>query len=259
LAEQLVKSAARVFAILEQFDRVRRPQRLKEIAAGLSQPVSSTAALLKSMTAQGYLSFELQTRAYLPTGRLARIVSWVPFETFEQGIVAEAMRTLQQRTNEMVVLSVEAGIYLEYVQTVRSTEGMQLYIAPGTKRLMVQTSTGWQFLNLQPRAHALAVYDATIAAGVLDERSFSRDAFLQSLEMHGSWDVSFTRARDLVAPTAHWDGAMVSLMIPVPEGHRPLALGVGGPAYRLEQNREYISNCLLSAQADIRSALAASA
>jgi hypothetical protein len=123
----------------------------------------------------------------------------------------------------------------------------------------VQTSTGWQFLNLQTRAHALEVYDATIAAGVLDERSFSRDAFLQSLELHGSWDVSFTRARDLVAPTAHWDGAMVSLMIPVPEGHRPLALGVGGPAHRLEQNREYISNCLLSAQAGIRSALAASA
>ena len=259
MAEQLVKSAARVFAILEQFDRVRRPQRLKDIATGLGQPVSSTAALLKSMAAQGYLSFEPQTRSYLPTGRLAQIVSWVPFETFEQGIVAQVMRNLQQKTNEMIVLTVEAGLYIEYVQTVRSTEGLQLYIAPGTRRLMVQTNSGWQFLNLHPRSHAIEVYEATIAAGLLDGRSFSRDTFLQCLDTHSLSEVSFARARDLVAPTAHWDGAMVSLMIPVPEGHRPLILGVGGPAYRLEQNREHISNCLLSAQADIRAALAGTA
>lgn len=259
MAEQVVKSAARVFAILEQFDRVRRPQRLKDIAGGLGQPVSSTAALLKSMAALGYLSFEPRTRSYLPTGRLRQIVSWVPFETFEQGIVAQAMRTLQQRTTEMIVLTVEAGIYIEYVETVRSTEGLQLYIAPGTKRLMVQTNSGWQFLNLHPRSHAIEVYDATIAAGLLDGRSFTRDAFLQCLDTHGPGDMSFARARDLVAPTAHWDGAMASLMIPVPEGHRPLILGVGGPAYRLERNLEHISHCLAAAKADIRAALAASA
>ena len=259
MAEALVKSAARVFAILEQFDRVRRPQRLKEIAAALGDPVSSVAALLKSMTAQGYLSFELRTRCYVPTARLARIVSWVPFETFEQGVVGETMRILQKQTNEMVVLSAEAGIHVEYVQTVRSSEGLQLYIAPGTKRLMVQTGAGWQFLNLRSRAHAIEIYDATIAGGELDERSFSRAAFLRSLDMHGSWDVSFTRARDLVAPTAHWDGAMVSLMIPVPPDHRPLALGVGGPAHRLERNLEHISRCLLAAQRGIRSALATGA
>lgn len=247
MTQQLVKSAARVFAILEVFDRERRPLRLKDICETLEQPTSSLAALLKSITAQGYLAYDNKTRTYFPTARLAKIASWVPFEAFEQGVVSEVLRRLQKQTGETAILAAQHGIYVEYEQTVNAAEGMNLRIEPGTRRLTVQTGTGWLLLNKRPRLEAIAVYEETIAAGVLDRRKFSRAAFLACLDDHAERVISFVRARDIVIPTAHWGGGMVSALIPVPEGHRPLALGVGGPADRLEANIEKISQALLEA------------
>lgn len=247
MPQQLVKSAARVFSILELFDRLRRPLRLKDIAGALGQPTSSTAALLKSIASQGYLSFDPATHAYLPTARLAKITNWVPFEAFEQGVVMDALRQLQRATGETAILAAQHGIHIEYEQTVNATEGMTLRIAAGTRRLTVQTGTGWLLLNNKPRAEAVATYEETIASGLLDRRRFSRAAFLACLDDHAGKLISFVKARDILIPTAHWGGGMISALIPVPAGHRPLALGVGGPADRLEANLESISKALSAA------------
>ncbi|MBM3606921.1 MAG: helix-turn-helix domain-containing protein [Alphaproteobacteria bacterium] len=240
----LVKSAVRVFEILELFDLRREPLRLKDITAALNHPVSSMAALLKSMVAQGYLNFDNRSRAYLPTPRLARLGSWVPFEDFEQGVVMDTLRHIQKQSGELAVLAVEDGIHLVYEQTLNTREGIQLTIAPGTRRLLVQTGTGWLFLNLRSRVQALEVYDRTIAAGELDPARFSRAMFLERLADHARRKISYVRARDLVMPTAHWGGGMVSALIPAPAGHRPLALGVGGPADRLEAHMGMIETLL---------------
>lgn len=255
MAAMQVKSAARVFSVLELFDRERRPLRLKDIACELDQPTSSTAALLKSIAAQGYLSFDAKTRAYFPTPRLAKIAHWVPYEAFEQGVVQEALRQLQRATGETTILAAQHGIFIEYEQTVNATEGIHLRLAPGTRRLTVQTGTGWLLLNRLPRPQAVAVYEETIAAGELDRRKFSRAAFLARLDDHAGRVISFVRARDILIPTAHWGGGMVSALIPVPNGHRPLALGVGGPADRLEANMKTISAALTNAIESIGAAL----
>jgi DNA-binding IclR family transcriptional regulator len=251
MPDPLVKSAARVFAIFELFDRQRRPLRLKDIANELQQPTSSTAALLKSILSLGYLSYNAQTRAYMPTPRLAQVAGWVPFEAFEQGIVMDALRQLQRSTGETVILAAQHGIYVEYEQTVNATEGMTLRLAPGTRRLTVQTGTGWLLLNQKSRAEAIDVYEETIASGQLDRRKFSRAAFLSRLDDHAGRIISFVKARDVLIPTAHWGGGMISALIPVPPGHRALAVGIGGPADRLEANFESISSALTTALATI--------
>jgi DNA-binding IclR family transcriptional regulator len=256
MGEASVKSATRAFEILEQFDQVQRPLRLKELTETLGYPTSSVAALLKSMTSQGYLAFNPKSHAYVPTSRVSKLASWIPARTFEQGVVLQSLQALQRQTNELVLLATEAGIYLEYVETLRSTQGMQLYVAPGTRRVLVQTGTGWLFLSRRPRYEAVAVYDKTIALGELDGRKFSKKDFLERLEDHRDRNISFVRARDLVLPTAHWGGGMVSTWLPVPGDHRPLALCVGGPADRLEANLEFISECLEAEIARIGRALA---
>lgn len=259
MTQALVKSAARVFAILELFDQRRQPLRLKDIASDLAQPTSSVAALLKSMAQQGYLSFDLKARTYMPTARLAKIVSWVPFEEYEQGPVTEILQRLQAESGETAILAAQNGIFIEYVQAINASEGFQLRIPQGTKRLLVQTGTGWLFYNKRSRVDAIAIYEQTIAAGELDRRKFSRAAFLECLENQANKTVSFVRARDILIPTAHWGGGMVSALIPVPEGHRPLALGIGGPAERLEANLDKLSALLLEAIASLERQLSARA
>jgi IclR family transcriptional regulator, acetate operon repressor len=244
VSEHLVKSAARSFEILEHFNRERRPLRLRDFVDHLDYPTSSIAALLKSMVAQGYMIFDPHARTYLPTARLAQLVNWVPVKTFEQGVVLDIMYRLQRTTRELIVLGVEDDIYLEYVHTLRSTEGMQLYIAPGTRRLLVQTGTGWLFLSRRPREQALEIYRRTIIRGELTEPEFPMSQFEACLDDHRDRDISFSKARDLVRPVAHWGGGMVSALLPVPDAQRPLAIGVGGPADRLEQHLDEISQAL---------------
>lgn len=240
----LVKSAARVFEILEHFGRERRPMRLVDLARAIDCPTSSVAALLKSMTAQGFLSFDPSTHAYMPTSRLPLLVSWIPMRSYDAIPLIDAMENLQRSTGELIVLAVESGLYVEYVRTLASSEGLQLYVAPGTRRLMVQTGTGWQFLNRRPRDEALAIYARTVAQGEVDGTRFTRQDFLDCLNGHRNRDVSFVRARDLVVPVAHWGGGMVSMLLPERAGYGSLALGVGGPADRLEARLETISEAL---------------
>lgn len=252
----MVKSAVRVLEILEHFGRERRPLRLTEVAQALNCPTSSTAALLKSMVAQGYLSFDRATHAYMPTSRLPLLVNWIPIRPYDAIPLMDAMENLQRLTGEMIVLAIESGIYLEYVRTLASKEGLQLYIAPGTRRLLTQTGTGWLFLNRRSRDEALAIYDRTVAAGEVDETRFSRMDFLDRLDDHRTRDVSYVRARDLVVPVAHWGGGMVSMLLPERAGYGGLALGVGGPADRLEARLDAISDCLRAEVARVAEASA---
>lgn len=248
---ELVKSAARSFEILECFGRARAPMRLRELVDQLGYPTSSVAALLKSMAAQGFLTFDSKTKSYMPSARLAGLVSWVPIEKFEQGIVLNAMVNIQRKTHELIVLGVESGIFIEYIETIRSSEGMQLYIAPGTRRLTVQSVMGWHFLSCYPDAHAEKTYHATIERGELSKNEFSLEQLLERVHKHRELEISFITARDLVRPAAHWGSGMVTILVPVPNGHRKLGIGVGGPAERLAHKLDLISDSLRQEMSDI--------
>lgn len=237
-----VKSACRVFEILEYFAHHRKPSRLRDIVKTLKYPTSSVNALMKSMVAQGYMHFDADTYCYMPTARITHLTTWINIEGFEQTVVLEQMYRLRAVAGEPVVLAVPNDIFLEYVETLHATEGINSHIKAGTRRLLVQTGTGWLFLSRIRRAEALAIYRRTIRAKELTSAEFSEPAFLEKLASHRDMDISFIRAKDLLRPTAHWGAAMISMIIPSPSGHRPLALGAHGPTERLEGKRDLISD-----------------
>lgn len=234
-----VKSAMRVFEILEKFKEVRQPLRLKDLCEHLGYPVSSTAALIKTIADQGYLHFDQTSRAYFPTPRLAQLTNWVGGANFEHGPVLDAMRRLQRMTGELSVLGTPIGIHMEYVETLRATHVIQLYNPPGTRRLLVQLGMGWLMLSRMPEATATAIYKRTVTLGKVDATEFPLEDFLARLAQMRKQDFAFTRASDYVRPnTAHWGGAMISMLVPVPPNHRRLAIGIGGPAQRLDDNHD---------------------
>ncbi|MBP8232968.1 MAG: helix-turn-helix domain-containing protein, partial [Rhizorhabdus sp.] len=72
-----VKSASRVFEILELFDGSRVPLSATEIVRKLGWPQSSTVALLKTLVSLGYLAYDTFERTYLPTMRVALLGGWM--------------------------------------------------------------------------------------------------------------------------------------------------------------------------------------
>src|SRR4051794_31187165 len=102
MAAEAIKSARRVFEILELFDRERRRLSLKEISARLGYPASSGSVLLKSVVALGYLDYDRRVKTYFPTMRITALGGWVPGALFGEGGVAELMDHLRAVTGETV-------------------------------------------------------------------------------------------------------------------------------------------------------------
>lgn len=238
-----VKSAERVFQILEYFARTRKPARLTEIANSLGFPISSVRALLICMVKHGYMEIDDDDRRYIPAARLAHLGSWLNVDSYEQNEVLEEMYQLRELVRESVVLATPTDIYLEYIDTVHGSEG--IHIRRGTRRLLVQTGTGWLFLARMKPEQALRIYRRTIASGELRRDEFPEEVFMEKVRAHREMDISFVYARELLRPTAHWGAAMISMIIPTPPGHRRLAIGAHGLGERLEKKREIITNKLL--------------
>lgn len=249
-----VKSATRVFEILELFRETKRPLRLKEVVDQFGYPPSSVAGLLKTMTAQGYLSFDSAARTYFPTARLVQLVNWVPGIEFEGTVVRQAMENLLESTGECIVLGTINDVFVEFVEALRSTQPIQLWTPPGTRLILVNLGMGWLFLKhmLAPEQRAAdnpriaQIYRRTVEFGHFKEKDFPLKALHERLDAIGEQDYLFTSAssyQENMKP-GHPGGGMVSMLVPPLPGHRPLAFGVGGPAERLTANLNSIVSAL---------------
>ena len=247
--DSAVKSAVRVFEILELFGEVKRPLRLTEITKRFGYPVSSASGLLKTMTSHGYLVFDAVARTYFPSPRLSHMMSWVPGIEFEQGVVMQAMRRLHGRTQEWTVLCAVKDIFVEFVEVLRSGHPIQLWSPPGTKHALVKVGVGWLFLNqisdgLDPaRSPQVAtLYRETVRRGLLSKGELTLKTLCERLRDLKEQDHIFTTAETYAPqkPPGHQGGSMISMLLPCPATHRPLALAVGGPADRIAANLDFI-------------------
>jgi DNA-binding IclR family transcriptional regulator len=245
-----VKSATRVFEILEFFREAQRPLRLSDITERFNYPPSSVSGLLKTMTARGYLNFDLSKRSYFPTARLLQLVNWIP--DFEERVVMQAMKSLQQTTGEMIVLGTMKDIYIEYLEVLRSSHSVQVWSPPGTRRLLIANGMGLlllsQLAGSNPGAgrsqQVARIFHRTAELGLFNVKDFSLDDLFRELQELSQKDYVFSRSReqddiflqsrkDLQIGAGNPGGSMVSMLIPGPPNHRQLALGVAAPAERL--------------------------
>jgi DNA-binding IclR family transcriptional regulator len=149
----IVKSAARVFDVLEMFDRERRPLTLKAVRGRLKLAPSSGAAILKSLVTLGYLDYDRGTRSYFPTMRLALLGQWVPGALFGDGAkVLKLMQRLHRVTGQSVLLATQSDLDAQYVHAVHGGEPLQAAVPPGTLRPLTGSGVGWLLLSRQSEA-----------------------------------------------------------------------------------------------------------
>lgn len=253
--DQRVKSAARVIEIFEYFASTRKPARMKVLATEMKCPPSSMIALLRTLVSMGYLQYDEATHAYFPASRMTKLTNWIEPGGYEQTIILDAMHRLRDAVGEPVVLATPKDCHIEYVVSLHCNEGTNSHIRAGTQRLIVQNGIGWLMLSRMPVHTALGYYRKTISTGALLDEEFSEDAFLAILDAHRQIDISVLHARDLLRPTAHWNASMIGTLIPVPEGHRSLGIGVHGPTKRMEQRTEIIKQELRATVGELASYL----
>ena len=224
-----IKSARRVFEVLERFDAVRRPLTLKEIADGLDYPVSSAQALLKSLVVLGYLEYDRPSRTYLPTMRIAAVGRWVAEGLFGDGEVLPAMRALRDATGETIILGARSDLFAHYLHVVRGEdEPVAAAPAPGSVRPLGRCGVGRLLLSALP--------DAEIDLLVRRINIAEPDARIDLAELMD--DIAAIRhQRHVFSRHLFAEGTgMIAVLIPTAPNGRRLAIGVGGPVQRLQAN-----------------------
>ena len=230
-----VKSARRTLEVLRYFDHVQRPQTLTEIASGLGYPPSSTLALLKSLQALDYLSYDFDKRAWSPTMQVAMLGAWVQGRLFRDGVLVNLMDQVQEATGETVVLGMQNDLHVQYIHVVQARHLLRYHLHPGTLRPIHRTAAGLVLLAQQSRE----------AVARLLRQLKKRSGLVIDVELLHRRLEDVRAAGYAVSANAYTEGAgTIAVLAPKIADGRATVLGVAGPLSRLDVNQASIVESL---------------
>jgi IclR family transcriptional regulator, KDG regulon repressor len=237
-------SVTRIAALLELFERERRPLTSQEIAKHLEIPRSSLGTLLKALVGLRWLAADRRRATYFPGARLARLTGWLQGEALIDDRLRDAVPRLCRQTGETVSISAAGDLDLEVIHVDSQDVGVQLVVQPGRRMPLWTSAVGTAFLATLP--------DTTVR--LMRARAQRRAAcggqgappsLAEVLRR-----VRATRAAQGIAyaSAAVVDGvAAVAVGLPADLGPRPMVLSVGGPSERIAASRASIEKALKQA------------
>ncbi|MDA9392223.1 hypothetical protein WN73_16800 [Bradyrhizobium sp. CCBAU 45394] len=230
MANSTIKSARRVIEIMEFFDRKRRALGLKEICEALDYPVSSGAAMLKSLMLLGYLEYDRVTRTYLPTMRIAVLGRWVADQLFNEFKMLPLMDDLRERTRETIILGTQSEIRAQYVHVLRSPQPLSYSAEPGSLRPLTRSGVGLVLLSTKSDAEI----DTLVYRSNYDEANRARRVALKEVMEK----VTVIRKQGyFFSRHLYTEGVgVIAMPLPVAPYNRTFVIALGGPVRRLEKN-----------------------
>jgi DNA-binding IclR family transcriptional regulator len=238
MSKEVIKTAKRLFEILEYFDEMQRPLSLKEVALRFGYPVSSASAVLKSMVVLGYIDFDRYSRTYMPTMRIVQLGQWVQGALFgERGILA-LVNHLNRETEETVSIATQSDLYMQYIHVQPSPQTIQFSIRPGTIRPLARSGLGWMLLSARS--------DDTIEK-LVRRINFEEEDRKKKIDLKELMQKLRKIRKDGYVISLHTVKAgagVIGMLLPERRHGRILAIGVGGPADRLVSKRTQILRSL---------------
>ncbi|MFZ5705176.1 MAG: IclR family transcriptional regulator [Pseudomonadota bacterium] len=236
-----VKSASRVFEILELFDTCRLPLSATDVVRKLGWPQSSTVALLKTLVSLGYLAYDTFERTYLPTMRVALLGGWLFDALGPDRRLLEFIRTVGAETAETVSLSTQTDLEMQFLHVERGTKPLALTVSAGDRTALLTTVIG--IVALSGRR------DDMIARYVERANRRMRDPAYHADLRHVMEQVSVVRERGFGEGDSEFStgvGALAWLLPPLPGGRR-MVLSVAGAADMIRLEREHIIDSVTGA------------
>ncbi|MFB9266654.1 IclR family transcriptional regulator [Bradyrhizobium erythrophlei] len=221
--ENSVKSARRVFDVLEFFEEHQRAASALEVANALKFPQSSTSALMRTMTAFGYLHYDTSRRTYIPTPRVSMLGHWLSPALFTKGRLINLMEDLSAQTGETIMVAVRNGLSAQYVHVIQAKLPMRLYVKSGTLRPLARSGSGYALLSSYPDREVRRLVRLINANETRPDRQVDIKALLLELRKVRAQGHAFSV--NLVTPGA---GVVAVNLPPIAESQEPLVLCVAG-------------------------------
>lgn len=239
-----VKSAVRVFEILEYFKINQQRRSMSEIANDLGYPRSSTTVLLKTLITLSYLSYDRQDRAYFPTPKLTALGSWIPMALFGTGNILKALRQVHRATHEGVFIGTKSEIYLQYTRTIESTHALRFHIDECSLIPLTRSAAGWLLLSQLPEDSVEPLIRRSNIACAAHERVSIQEMVERIAEIK---EKGYAYAQGIPLE----GGA--TLAVPLPAGlyGQAACLALGGIERRVNANFEHYLDALKTAAASV--------
>lgn len=225
----VIKTAGRVFEVLEYMREQRRPVTVRMVAERLGYPKSSALVLLKSMAVLGYLRYDLESRSFFGTPRLAALGDWV-LDSMQLGSrFLSVIEDIARATQETTILAIDNDIYAQYVHVVLAGRTIQYYVQPGTRRLLAMSGLGWALLSTRNEDEIRRIVERTNVRLAGSNQSVNLDVVMQHIQDTRSRGYAFSRG------TVTEGIGVIAMPLPKTETGDRLAIGVGGFVERLDQ------------------------
>lgn len=231
----VVKSAGRVFQILEFFDNIRGSASATDVSAALGYPTSSTSILLRSMVKIGYVAYDSRHRTYHPTGRVRLLGNWIDEPLFGEGRLPIAIRDLNARTGNTTFVATRNGLSVQYIHVDQEQSTLGLRMNTGMQSPVATSTAGKVFLSRIPPAEVeRLVWRINAERRPVEPLVDSKDLLAELAEIRAT-GVCVTY-NSLVAP-----GTMVVAM-PLPSKFsRPImVMGVAGARDQMASQLDWI-------------------
>jgi IclR family transcriptional regulator, KDG regulon repressor len=238
MPKSMVRSVRRAFDIFEVFARLRRPLSLKELTGELDCPSSSLADLLKTLSQIGCLSFDNETKSYFPTTRLSALGGWVNQTILPVADPYEALKRLGTETGGTILLGTPNDLEIQYLVILEGPNGAHYRDKPNGRRPLVKSGVGWVVLSNLNDDKIERIWRRSIVSGLVTRKELPLATLQERIKFCRS--NGYVAARDSVNP----DAAVVATSLPPFDDGRQLAIGIGGPADRIENNAANIAAML---------------
>jgi DNA-binding IclR family transcriptional regulator len=235
-----IKSAKRVLEVFEFFAQRRGSATIGEISKALGYPQSSTSVLMKCLHELRYMQHDVRQRTYRPTLRLALTSSWLRDQHFSGSELTSLMTTLRDETGGSVVLGIQNGIDLQYIQVVPTLMPVQLVMRIGQLRPLCRTAVGKVLLAQQSEDKIAATVRRINARNNKAER-INFKALMNDLVEVRRTSIAYS------VNAASFGAAVIAAPLALSDRDLPMAIGIGGPVDYIEPNRAKITGALKNA------------
>lgn len=227
--DEVVKSVERVFQVLDWFEETRAPAGATTVSRALGYPMSSTVALLKSMSTCGYLQFDPLKHRYHPTLRVSRLCHWLDEAWVGQVRLRDLIGEVSSATGELVSVSCQNDLEMLFVQIEPGARPLETAPAPGDPAPLFNSSIGLARLSRRSDEEIkklVARYNRRIhaPAGKIELRAIMQR--LRNIRQCG-----YNTGYDLYMPGL---GA-IAWALPAQNSGHSLVMAIGGPSERLKR------------------------
>lgn len=229
-------SVERAFAILETFERERRPLSMKELADSCHIPASTCHSLVHALLKRSYLYQTGRRKDLYPTRRLYDLGATIVANDPVLLRVETAMQSLRETTRETIILGKRQKDTILYLEVLEGPEVIRYSARPGDTKPLHSTCIGKALLSGMEDKDLRELLNAgglpCITAATITEM----DTLVADINAGRANGCFVTRGENVPDVTA--------IAIPIAINNEFYGLAVAGPSHRMIEREDEIRTAL---------------